>query len=241
MEIQECCGKTGTECICGNECACRTQECAPESAPPPNSKPLEVPVNSTVSLSESAKVLLDRTFRKVKKTTGKVVETAGEITMTTVGLAQSAAGEVKKAVSSSANHVAEWKPLTRVSQVPAGIKDVVVEAKRLSSLEDLRSHAEELDKNIASLVKDKEEVFVKLYKQCDHKKLWRVAGKEKLLGGSIPPIKICMTCGLAEEGKVGEWSRGFYKFTSEGKTLDPSDIKGKILRKYSQEELERMQ
>lgn len=243
MENQiTCCGKTGIDCTCENECACRsTQECAPASS---NPAPLvKIPSNKEldVTLSDTAKTLLDRTYRKLKKTSGKVVETAGEVAMTTMGIAQTAAGEVKKAVTSTASNVAEWNPINKVSQVPAGIKEVVVEAKKLSSLEDLRGQAEDLDRNIGSLVKEKEDVFLKLYKQCDHKKLWRVAGKEKLLGGSIPPLKICMTCGLAEEGKVGEWSRGFFKFTGDGKTLEPSEIKGKILRKFSQEELERMQ
>lgn len=238
--------KEGTCEKCGTECHCKTGESdspreAPVSqtppSPPEEGQPVSPSAGAAPTYTESVRVLLDRGFRKVKKTAATVGEAAGGMAGQGFGLAKNTLQEAKTLAASAASSVAETAG--KLTKVPEDIKDAVVEAKKLSSIEDWRQHGIDLQKQIKTLRKESEEIASRLYRECSHKKLLRVPGVESLTS-STPPIKVCAICGVAEEGEVGQWSAGFFRLLGEGDTITRLEAEPKILRLYTRKEIKEM-
>lgn len=75
---------------------------------------------------------------------------------------------------------------------------------RNKAIRDLRDEIQELERQFNVLVKGAQ-------LHCSHKHLGECDYKPLEILGSLPPVRICLSCGLTEEG----WGCGYQVLTSE--------------------------
>lgn len=198
-----------------------------------NSEKEEKPAKSDkISLGESAKILFGRAARKVKDAAGVVKDSAGVVKDSTVSVASTAVSAVKTATEG----VAEWNPLTKVTEFPQGLQKVVKRARDANSLDDICQRLTDVDGLVKFLQEEKEALCFKVYAECPHEKIVKVRAEAKLLTSS-PAYKLCLKCGIAEEGASGDWSASHYRLIADGAEMTRKEAEPRVLRKFSQEEI----
>ena len=203
-----------------------------------------------LSIGESAKVLLTRAGKKVKGAAQAVKDSAVSAA-TVVAESASGAAEVVKnsamstkdtavsAVKTTVDEVSSWSPFPKVSKFPTEFRQAVTRAKELNSLDDKINQLRELTELVSYMNKMREELCLQIYHECPHNKLVKVKGEEKTFS-STPAFKLCLECGLAEEGIVNNLTTSYFKMTAEAEDMPRKQAEDKVVRKFSQEEIRKL-
>lgn len=186
-----------------------------------------------ISLGESALVLLGRAGRKVNGVAKVVKDSAVGVVVKVKDSAESGTAAASEAVKEATDEISTWNPFSNVAKFPEGLKAAAVRAKNLSSLEDRVERLNDLDQLIVSLRKDRDDLSMVVYTSCPHDNLVLIPAKSEWVT-SKHAFKICLTCGLAEEGDT------YHRMTGSAVKMDKLDPKIKIHRKFTQEEVRKM-
>lgn len=205
-----------------------------------NSEKDEKPAkNDKISLGESAKILFGRAARKVKGAASVVKDSAVGVAEVVKDSTVTAATATVSAVKTATEEVAEWNPLTKVTEFPQGLREVVKKAREANSLDDICQKLTDVDGLVKFLQEEKETLCLKVYAECPHEKIVKVRAETKLITSS-PAYKLCLKCGIAEEGAPGDWSTSHYRLTADGAEMARKEAEPRVLRKFSQEEIRKL-
>lgn len=189
-----------------------------------------------ISIGESAKILFGRAARKVKGAAEVVKDSAVGVAEVVKDGTVSAATTAVSAVKSAKDEVSEWNPLSKVTEFPSGLREVVKKAKEANSLDDSCQRLRDVEGLIKYLNEEKESLCLKVYAECPHEKIVKVRGEAKAFT-STPGYKLCLKCGMAEEGAPGDWSTSYLKLINDGPEMPRKEAEECVVRKFSQEEI----